>query len=176
MTTAMTVYKLMVLYMLHHTEYPLTNARISEFILQKGYATYFNLQTALSELLETGLIESESTVNSSFFKPTKDGINTLKLLNEELSPFIKDEIKNYLSDNHVTFREDLSATSNYKLEENGLFSVRLKVHERGNLLLDLSLSVPSKKIAEKICNEWSDKSDDVFAMIFNSLVLNKPLK
>ena len=55
---AMTLYKLMILYMLNLTKYPLTNARISDFMLQKGYATYFNLQTALSELTKTGLIKS----------------------------------------------------------------------------------------------------------------------
>ena len=42
-SNAMTLYKLMILYMLNSSNYPLTNARISEFMLQKGYATYFNL-------------------------------------------------------------------------------------------------------------------------------------
>ena len=84
-SNAMTLYKLMILYMLNSSNYPLTNARISEFMLQKGYATYFNLQTALSELSETGLIVSENTMNSSFFKSTEEGKRTLELLSNDIN-------------------------------------------------------------------------------------------
>ena len=94
-SNAMTLYKRMILYMLNSSNYPLTNARISEFMLQKGYATYFNLQTALSELSETGLIVSENTMNSSFFKSTEEGKRTLELLSNNINHSIKTEIKSF---------------------------------------------------------------------------------
>ena len=47
-----TLYKLMILYMLEKSEFPLTNAQISGFILDKGYTTYFHLQQAISELTD----------------------------------------------------------------------------------------------------------------------------
>ena len=47
--------------MLNQVDFPLTNSQISEFILDKGYTTYFKLQQALSELLESGFIREEST-------------------------------------------------------------------------------------------------------------------
>ena len=48
-------YKLIVLYMLNRVDFPLTNSQISEFILDEGYTTYFKLQQALSELIESRL-------------------------------------------------------------------------------------------------------------------------
>ena len=39
--------------MLNEVDFPLTNSQISEFILDEGYTTYFKLQQALSELLES---------------------------------------------------------------------------------------------------------------------------
>ena len=170
---AMTLYKLMILYMLNLTKYPITNARISEFILQKGYATYFNLQTALSELVETGLVESENTMNSSFFKSTDEGRHTLDLLSNDINQSIKNEIKSYLTDNSKTFKSDISATANFKAVGNGDFLVNLNINEYQTSLLTLSMSVPAENIAEKICSEWSKKSDDVYALLFNSLVLDK---
>lgn len=50
MGESLTLYKLIVLYMLEKVDFPLTNAQISGFILDKGYTTYFHLQQALSEL------------------------------------------------------------------------------------------------------------------------------
>ena len=43
------LYKLMILYMLDRVDFPLTGSQISQFILDKGYTTYFNLQIALNE-------------------------------------------------------------------------------------------------------------------------------
>ena len=50
MSETFTLYKLIILYMLEKVDFPLTNAQISDFILGKGYTTYFTLQKALSEL------------------------------------------------------------------------------------------------------------------------------
>ena len=61
MDTSFKLYKLIVLYMLNKVDFPLTNAQISEFILDEGYTTYFKLQQAISELIESGFIREEST-------------------------------------------------------------------------------------------------------------------
>ena len=60
MGESLTLYKLIVLYMLEKVDFPLTNAQISGFILDKGYTTYFHLQQALSELTESELIHCET--------------------------------------------------------------------------------------------------------------------
>ena len=59
MDTSFKLYKLIVLYMLNKVDFPLTNAQISEFILDEGYTTYFKLQQAISELIESGFIREE---------------------------------------------------------------------------------------------------------------------
>ena len=77
MGESLTLYKLIVLYMLEKVDFPLTNAQISGFILDKGYTTYFHLQQALSELTESELIHCETIRNSSYFSITKSGEQTL---------------------------------------------------------------------------------------------------
>ena len=66
----MTLYKLMNLYMLHQVNFPLTNAQLSNFFLDREYTTYFTLQQALNELLDEavkrGLIE-DSVVYRDLF-------------------------------------------------------------------------------------------------------------
>ena len=56
METPFTVYKLIILYMLSHSDTELTNSQLSEFILDRDYTNYFHLQQAISELVEAGLI------------------------------------------------------------------------------------------------------------------------
>ena len=59
----MTLYKLMNLYMLKQVNFPLTNAQLSGFFLDREYTTYFTLQQALNELLEAGLIKMQTLHN-----------------------------------------------------------------------------------------------------------------
>ena len=60
MAEPLTLYKLIVLYMMKKVDFPLTNAQISEFILDKGYTTYFKLQQAISELIDSEFVEEET--------------------------------------------------------------------------------------------------------------------
>ena len=47
----LTLYKLIILYILDKVDFPLTNAQVSDFILEKEYTNYFNIQQAISELI-----------------------------------------------------------------------------------------------------------------------------
>lgn len=58
--------------MLNQVDFPLTNSQISEFILDKGYTTYFKLQQALSELLESGFIQRR-VYTSPYILPSYGG-------------------------------------------------------------------------------------------------------
>ena len=72
-----TLYKLMILYMLDHVNFPLTNSQLTDFFLDHEYTTYFTLQQALNELLEAGYLKenkfrlrNEVGVISDFYKST----------------------------------------------------------------------------------------------------------
>ncbi len=77
MSETFTLYKLIVLYMLQKVDFPLTTAQISEFILDQGYTTYFTLQEALSEMVDSDLIQKEYdlkeevAVKADFYENTK---------------------------------------------------------------------------------------------------------
>ena len=47
-TEPLTLYKLMILYLLKSINYPLTNNQLSGFFLDYEYTTYFTLQQAIS--------------------------------------------------------------------------------------------------------------------------------
>ena len=53
----------------------------------------------------------------------------------------------------------------------GEFSVRLSVIERGSHIIDLTLSVPTEEEASAICNNWIEKSSDVYSYLM-ALLLN----
>ena len=70
MAQPLTLYKLIVLYMLDKATFPLSNSQISEFILDREYTSYFHLQQALSELVDAKLAKIEVVRNTSYYHLT----------------------------------------------------------------------------------------------------------
>ena len=85
MATPFTIYKLIILYMLEHAEGALTSSQISEFILDREYTNYFQLQQAISELVDADFVEKNKTSNRSYYKITEEGSTTLEFFENELS-------------------------------------------------------------------------------------------
>ena len=80
----MTLYKLMILYMLNQVKFPLTNSNISDFFVSKEYTTYFIVQQALTELLEANLISMENINNTSRYEMTKEGEEALSFFGNQI--------------------------------------------------------------------------------------------
>ena len=63
MEEPLTLYKLIILYMLNRVDFPLTNAQVGNFILEKEYTNFLTLQQAVFELTDAGLIATHSVGN-----------------------------------------------------------------------------------------------------------------
>ena len=77
MADPFTTYKLIVLYMAKHATEALTNSQISEFILDREYTDYFQLQKVLSELTETELLHKRTISNSSYYELTEEQLSAI---------------------------------------------------------------------------------------------------
>ena len=89
MAEALTLYKLIILYMLRKVNFPLTNAQISDFILGQEYTSYFHLQQAISEMLEADLVTAEVIRNTSYYRMTEEGKKTITYFDNQIPDPIK---------------------------------------------------------------------------------------
>lgn len=68
-----TLYKLIILHMLEHIDFPLSNAQISDFFLDREYTDYFTIQQVIHDLMDSGLVRTENTHNSTRYIITPAG-------------------------------------------------------------------------------------------------------
>lgn len=167
------LYKLIILYILSRVKFPLTNAQLTAFILEKEYTNYFNIQQAISELLDDEFISCETTRNSSRFSITESGLQTLYFFDNMISQGIKEDIEAYLAENKQILQEEVSTTAELYLAKKGEYIVHLKAVERDSTLIDLSLAVPTEEEASIMCNNWKSKSSDIYAYLMSSLLESK---
>ena len=80
----MTLYKLMILYMLRQVNFPLTEDRLSEFFLSREYTTYFTLKQALAELIDAELIRCHQVANTTRYTITPEGADTYQFFGQKI--------------------------------------------------------------------------------------------
>jgi len=167
------LYKLMILYILSRVNFPLTNAQLTAFILEKEYTNYFNIQRAISELIDDSYIETKTIRNSSLYRITESGLETLLFFDHMISSGIKEDIEEYLTQNRYELQEELSTPAEFYQVKKGEFAAHLQVIERDAPIIELTLFVPSEEEAEKICSNWKDNSSDVYAYLMSTLLEHK---
>ena len=155
--SSFTLYKLIILYMLQNVNFPLSNTQISDFILEKEYTNYFHLQEALSELQDTKLIEIE------------EGSKTLSFFENEISPEIREEIDRYMKEHSYELRKKASVVADYYKTAGDDYEVRCQARERKTTIFEIVVTVPSEEAAKKICSNWENRSQKIYASIMNEL-------
>ncbi len=170
MSEAFTLYKLIVLYMLDKVNFPLTNGQISEFILDKGYTTYFKLQQTLAEMGAAHFVREEITHNRTLYHLTEEGRETLRYFGNKISPAIREDIDMFLNEHQYELKNEVSAKADYFQNTSYEFFVRCQVVEGQANLIDLTLTVPSEREAQTIVNNWRQKSGEVYAFIMKNLL------
>ncbi|MFR4438801.1 MAG: DUF4364 family protein [Hungatella sp.] len=169
----MTLYKLMILYMLKQVNFPLTNSQLSDFFLDNEYTTYFTLQQALIELVEAGLLHSQSSRNTTRYVLTKEGEDTLSFFGKNISPAIVNDMDQYLKDNRFRLRNEVGLIADYYKSTNQDYIVHCEVREGTVPLMELSLSVPDREQAELMCDHWEKKSQEIYAFAMKTLMSDK---
>ena len=169
----LTLYKLMTLYMLNKVNFPLTNTQISGLFLDKEYASYFVFQQVISELLDSKLITSEVVRNTSYYRITDDGIETIELFTSKIPVAIIDDIDIFLIDNKYELRNQVGTLADYYKSTNQDYVVNCQIKEGQSTLIDLSISVPSEDVAENMCNNWQNMSQELYETIMKMLMKKK---
>ena len=170
MSSSFIIYKLIILYMLDRVDFPLTNSQISEFILNEGYTNYFKLQQVLAEMIDSGFIREESTHSRTFYHLTEEGAQTIQYFRGDLSSEIQADVDNYLKEKKYDLKNEVSVKSDYYRNSNMEYSIRCQVIEHGSPLIDLTVTAPTEAEAETIANNWTQKNEDIYAMIMATLL------
>ena len=166
----MTLYKLMNLYMLKQVNFPLTNAQLTNFFTEHEYTTYFTLQQALNELEDAGLIHKEPSHNSTRYEITREGEETLNFFGKNISPAIVNDMDQYLRENKFRLREEVGTTADYYKATGQDYIVHCEVREGKTVLIRLDLALSDKEQAETMCNNWKEKSQEIYSFAMKTLL------
>ncbi len=166
----LTLYKMIVLYMLKRCDVPLSKSQIYDFILEKEYTTFLTLQEVFSELAISELVKEKTVANRTYLEITPEGDETLSFFGNRINPAIKVEIDDFLRNNSMRLRKEASILADYQKTGDNEYTAHLIAKENGQNLVDIRLNVPTEEIAQSICDKWQEKNTDIYQYLIEQLM------
>ena len=165
----LTLYKLIVLYMLTRVDFPLTKAQVGDFILGKEYTNFLTLQQAIGELIDAGLVTAQSIRNRTHLTITGEGRETLRFFQNQINDSIKSDIDDFFRENEIELRNEVSILADYYKSTSGEYEAHLTAKDKNVDLVNITISVPSEETAAAICDNWQKKNQDIYQYLISQL-------
>ena len=165
----LTLYKLIVLYMLDRVNFPLTKAQVGDFILEREYTNFLTLQQAIAELIDAELVTAKSSRNRTYLSITDEGKKTLSYFENRISDSIKEEVDEFFNANELQMRNEVSILADYYKSVSGEYEAHLIAREKDITMLAITLSVPDEETASSICANWHKKNQDIYQYLTSQL-------
>ena len=163
------LYKLIILYFLSKTKHNITNAILSDFILEHGYTDYFSIQETLTTLTEDNMIVADQTHTTSYYSITEKGLETLNFFCSQLPKDTIQQIDDYLAAHKIQIVENTSIRTDYTMISTDNYLARGSVIERGDIMFEVALNVPTEEEALAVCRRFKEKSNNIYAFLFKEL-------
>lgn len=167
---SITVYKLIILYMLERVDSPLPSGIISDYITSRGYTNFFTVQNTFGELLRLELITEDTTYHLSYYALSDAGRETLALFKNRLSRSIQKEIDTFLSENKYEIAEETALVSDYRRTSENTYLATCTLREGGHVLFELSIDAATEDDAVRICDNWKDASAELYQTALQRLL------
>lgn len=163
------LYKLIILYFLKKTGQETSNAILSDFILEYRYTDYFTIQQTLHSLVEDQMISLRQTRQTAFYQITRKGVEILDDFGSQLPVDTRCQIENYLQKNHITIQQAVSVYTDYTKLRSREYLATGTLKERGNILLSVSLNVPTEQDAIRVCEQFNERQEEVYQSLLQIL-------
>ena len=164
-----TLYKLVILYMLKRVDFPLTNAQISGFFLEKEYTDYFKVQQCINELMDAEMLCEEKTGSTTYYHITATGQETLEYFGNRIPGPMVDDADVFLMKNKYELRNEVGTVSDCYRTLTGEYMVHCQVKEGESTLIELKLAVPGREEAEAMCARWKETSQEIYQDVISKL-------
>ncbi len=164
-------YKIIVLRLLDKASLPISNSKLADFFVENGYTDYFSAQTAISDIVESDMVDVIKTHGTTSYTLNEEGRNSLSLFMDKITEDIDSDIDSYYKDNEISIKQEQSVSSSYYAISPKGFRVtcQIKDSKLSSILYEVNTVVMSEAQAEAICNNWKARYEDLYFQFLDVL-------
>lgn len=161
--------KLTVLYFMNKLGLAITRDQITTVGGAYDLAPYFELQSAVAELEEDGLLAAVPRPYGQAYALTSSGQEAVDMFMERLPLSLRDDLDAYADACREDIRRQTQYTAKIERRPGGECLVRFLFVERDDTLLSVELMFPDAASANKAVAAWPQRAEDTYCYLLSSL-------
>ncbi len=159
--------KVLILFVTARSNYPMTTQEIYELCYQDDCLSYFDVCTAVPEMVKTGHLQE---LDGEKYEITQKGRDAGDLTEDSIAFTVKQRAENAV----VKFNRQIRRSSYVRTQtisrENGENSAVLTLNDDMGHLMTLELSAPDQRQAVRLAKLFQQKAENVYNLVMMELL------
>ena len=158
--------KVLILYVTAKADYPMTCQEIYEVCYQDECLSYFDVCTALPEMVESGHLLEEEDKYTITEKGRQDGT----LTEDSIAFTVKQRAENAIMRFNRQLRRSSFVKTRILPREDDSFTVMMTLDDETGNLMNLELMAPSRRQALRLAGLFEQKAERVYNLVIEQLL------
>ncbi len=159
--------KVLVLFVMARSNYALTAQEIYELCYQDECLSYFDVCTAIPEMVKTGHLEEQE---GEKFQITAKGREAEELVGDSIAFTVKQRAENAVARSNRQIRRMSYIKTQVVSRENGEHAVIMNLDDDMGNLMKLELQAPDSRQAHRLSRLFEEKAENVYNLIMTELL------
>ncbi len=159
--------KVLILFVTARSNYPLTSQEIYELCYQDDCLSYFDVCTAIPELVASGHLEQ---VEEEKYVITEKGREAGSLTEDSVAFTVKQRAENAVARFNRQIRRSSFVKTQVIPRDSGDFSVVMSLDDEMGNLMTLELVAPDQRQAVRLSRLFEKKAEDVYNLTMTELL------
>ena len=159
--------KVLILYVTTRSNYPLTTQEIYELCYQDDCLSYFDVCTAVPELVTSGHLQE---VEDGRFEITPKGKETCSLTEDSIAFTVRQRAENAVDRFNRQIRRSSFVKTQVIPRDSGDYSVIMSLDDEMGNLMTLELMAPDQRQAVRLSRLFEKKAENVYSLTMLELL------
>ena len=167
-----TINKLLLLFVFDKMDIILEEATVFDICyMQNDWLSYLDTVEALYELVDAEFLTKTIREKSKcYFELTPGGRMCIAEFYTHVPASIRQAISDFVKGNRMEYKRKQEYFKTYKKNEDGSYTVWLKISNPFSTSLEIKLTVPTRHNAKQACARWADLAASTYCTLLEQLV------
>ena len=159
--------KVLILFVAARSSYPMTMQEIYELCYQDECLSYFDVCTAVPEMVASGHLKE---LSDDRYEITEKGRQDGELMEDDIAYTVKRKAENAVSRFNRQIRRSSMVKTQILPRDNGEFSVIMSLDDETGNLMTLELVAPNQRQATRLATLFESKAENVYNLTMMELL------
>ena len=159
--------KVLILFVAARSEYAMTAQEVYELCYQDECLSYFDICTALPEMVESGHM---AALEDDRYEITEKGREAGRLTEDSIAFTVKQRAENAVSRFNRQLRRSSFVKSQIVPRDNGNFAVIMSLDDEMGNLMTLELTAPNQRQALRLGRLFEKKAESIYSLTMTELL------